>query len=92
MGIKQEDIHRLKTSPVFRGIPRKERFDLLKEIDARIVELDEGQLLRRAGDKLDFYPVVIEGSVLSTMPKAGRTVRWRSSARASRSPKRCRPR
>lgn len=35
------------------------------------MELGEGQLLRRAGDKLDFYPVVIEGSVLSTMPQGG---------------------
>ena len=71
MGIKQEDIHRLKTSPVFRGIPMKERFDLLKEVDARIVDLEPDQLLRRAGDALDFYPVVIEGSVLSSMPQGG---------------------
>lgn len=71
MGIRLEDIHPLKASPVFCGISQKDRFELLKEIDARIVELGEGQLLRRAGDKLDFYPVVIEGSVLSTMPQGG---------------------
>ena len=71
MGIRLEDIRSLKASPVFRGISQKDRFELLKEIDARIVELGEGQLLRRAGDKLDFYPVVIEGSVLSTMPQGG---------------------
>ena len=71
MGIRLEDIRPLKASPVFRGISQKDRFELLKEIDARIVELDEGQLLRRAGDKLDFYPVVIEGSVLATMPQGG---------------------
>ena len=49
----------------------KERFDLLKEVDARIVDLEPDQLLRRAGDALDFYPVVIEGSVLSSMPQGG---------------------
>ena len=87
MGIRLEDIRPLKASPVFRGISQKDRFELLKEIDARIVELGEGQLLRRAGDKLDFYPVV-----MLPCRKAGRTARWRSSARVSRSPKRCRPR
>ena len=46
MGIRLEDIHPLKASPVFRGISQKDRFELLKEIDARIVELGEGQLLR----------------------------------------------
>lgn len=71
MGIRLEDIHPLKASPVFCGISQKDRFELLKEIDARIVELDEGQLLRRAGDKLDFYPVVIKGSVLAAMPQGG---------------------
>ena len=49
----------------------KERFDLLKEVDARIVDLEPDQLLSRAGDALDFYPVVIEGSVLSSMPQGG---------------------
>ena len=72
MGIRLEDIRPLKASPVFRGISQKDRFELLNEIDARIVELSEGQLLRRAGDKLGFfYPVVIEGSVLATMPQGG---------------------
>ena len=44
MGIRLEDIRPLKASPVFRGISQKDRFELLKEIDARIVELGEGQL------------------------------------------------
>lgn len=88
MGIRLEDIHPLKASPVFCGISQKDRFELLKEIDARIVELGEGQLLRRAGDKLDFYPVVIEGSVLSTMaarqggPPVARSGRAESFAEA----------
>lgn len=92
MGIRLEDIRPLKASPVFRGISQKDRFELLKEIDARIVELGEGQLLRRAGDKLDFYPVVIEGrrAFYHAARRAGPPVA--QFGRASRSPKRCRPR
>ena len=71
MEFTQDLIRSLHSSAVFEGIPVKDLRDLLREIDARVMELSEGQLLRRAGDKLDFYPVVIEGSVLATMPQGG---------------------
>lgn len=71
MEFTQDLIRSLHSSAVFEGIPVNDLRDLLREIDARVMELSEGQLLRRAGDKLDFYPVVIEGSVLATMPQGG---------------------
>lgn len=71
MELTQDDIRPLHASPVFKGIPAKERLDLLREIEARIIELPEGQLLRRAGDRMDFYPVVISGNVQASMPQGG---------------------
>ena len=56
MEFTQDLIRSLHSSAVFEGIPVKDLRDLLREIDARVMELSEGQLLRRAGDCMDFYP------------------------------------
>ena len=50
MEFTQDLIRSLHSSAVFEGIPVKDLRDLLREIDARVMELSEGQLLRRAGD------------------------------------------
>ena len=71
MTLTREDIKLLRTSPVFRGISVNDRFELLRELDARVIALEADQLLRRAGDRLDFYPVVIEGTVQASMPQGG---------------------
>lgn len=71
MELSQDDIRLLRTSPVLTGIPSKDRLDLLRETQARIMELPEGQLLRRAGDRMDFYPVIVSGSVQASMPQGG---------------------
>lgn len=71
MELSQDDIRLLRTSPVLTGIPSKDRLDLLRETQARIIELPEGQLLRRAGDRMDFYPVIVSGSVQASMPQGG---------------------
>ena len=92
MEFTQDLIRSLHSSAVFEGIPVKDLRDLLREIDARIIELSEGQLLRRAGDRMDFYPVVVSGIVQASMPQGGQDRQWRSSARASRSPRPCRRR
>lgn len=63
MEFTQDLIRSLHSSAVFEGIPVKDLRDLLREIDSRIIELSEGQLLRRAGDRMDFYPVVVSGIV-----------------------------
>ena len=71
MEFTQDLIRSLHSSAVFEGIPVKDLRDLLREIDARVVELSEGQLLRRAGDRMDFYPVVVSGIVQASMPQGG---------------------
>ena len=55
MEFTQDLIRSLHSSAVFDGIPVKDLRDLLREIDARVMDLSEGQLLRRAGDCMDFY-------------------------------------
>lgn len=71
MEFTQDLIRSLHSSAVFEGIPVKDLRDLLREIDARVMELSEGQLLRRAGDCMDFYPVVVSGIVQASMPQGG---------------------
>ena len=71
MEFTQDLIRSLHSSAVFEGIPVKDLRDLLREIDSRIIELSEGQLLRRAGDCMDFYPVVVSGIVQASMPQGG---------------------
>lgn len=71
MKLTQEDIRLLHASPVFSGIPGQSRLELLREVDARSIDLSEGQLLRRAGDCMDFYPVVVSGIVQASMPQGG---------------------
>ena len=71
MAVDRDDIRALKNSPIFKNIPAHEREDLLKEIEARVNALDTGITLRRAGDKLDFYPVVISGKIQASMPQGG---------------------
>ena len=71
MEFTQDLIRSLHSSAVFEGIPVKDLRDLLREIDSRIIELSEGQLLRRAGDRMDFYPVVVSGIVQASMPQGG---------------------
>ncbi len=71
VGVSANDIRVLKTSPVFQGVPEADCLNLLKELHASVMAISQGQLLRRTGDALAFYPVVIEGRVRATMPQGG---------------------
>ncbi len=71
MAVSIDDIKALSKSPIFKNIPVHEREDLLKEVEARVKTLDEGLILRRAGDSLDFYPVVVSGKIQASMPQGG---------------------
>lgn len=71
MAIERGDIKALRNAPIFKSIPTSSREDLLKEVDARTKTLDEGTLLCRAGDSLNYYPVVISGKMQASMPQGG---------------------
>lgn len=61
----------LAGSPVFDGIPFDARGGLLDGLGASVRRLAEGQVLRRAGEALDFFPVVVAGRIEATMPQGG---------------------
>ncbi len=71
MGIAWEDVKLLRNSPVFNEIPVHERDELLDELNARVRVLEKGRMLCRAGESLDFFPVVLEGRVQASMPQGG---------------------
>lgn len=65
------DVQLLAGSPVFADIPVEEREGLIDSLGAEVRRYDKGCALRRVGDTLEFYPVILSGSVQATMPQGG---------------------
>ncbi len=71
MGIAWKDVKLLRNSPVFDEIPVREREELLDELHARVRVVEKDCVLCRAGEPLDFFPVVLEGCMQASMPQGG---------------------
>lgn len=79
--LEERDFDVMATSPVFRGVVCDESLaQLLESMGAIVRSWCEGAAIRRAGDELDFYPVVLTGEVRATMLQGGE---WREVARFS---------
>lgn len=65
------DLTPLDNSPVFAGIPLEEREHLIKELNVTTRRFRKGDVVRRKGDILDFYPVVLKGRIQSSIQQGG---------------------
>lgn len=65
------DVRPLSESPVFAGIPLEERASLIADAKGMLRRYPGGSLVRRAGDGLDFCPVVVSGRVQASLPQGG---------------------
>ena len=61
----------LSESRVFSGIPRGEIAGLLDDLKTQMLVCQAGGSIRGAGDALDFYPVILSGSVRATLLQGG---------------------
>lgn len=69
--IEPKHLEMLEGSSVFAGIPAEQAAALLDELGASVRSVASGDLFRRCGEGLDFYPVIIAGSVRATMLQGG---------------------
>ena len=67
----QYDVEVLSRSAVFAGIEPDEACALLDNLGAFTRRYEAGSYIRRKGDILDFYPVIMEGRVQASMPEGG---------------------
>lgn len=65
------DLKPLRASPVFEGIPPREHEPLIRDLKATTRRFERGSALRRMGDDLEFYPIILTGKVQATIPQGG---------------------
>ena len=59
----------LQRSAVFSGFALENIDKVIIEAEAYELTFQEGEFIRRQGEKLDFYPIVIAGIVQAEMPR-----------------------
>ena len=59
----------LQRSAVFSGFALENIDKVIIEAEAYELTFQEGEFIRRQGEKLDFYPIVITGIVQAEMPR-----------------------
>lgn len=62
----------LAASPVFAGIDAERIAPLLDELCAQRRTYADGDFVRRQGEKLDKYPIVLQGAVEANLPQGGK--------------------
>lgn len=69
MRFSEKTMRVLECSAVFDGFARENIDKVLIECEAHELSFLEGEFIRRQGEALDFYPIVISGTVQAEMPR-----------------------
>lgn len=68
----EENLGYLKGSSMFLGIPEEQIDPLLRSVRVTVRTWDKGEVVRHAGDEMDYFGIVLSGSVQASLPQAWR--------------------
>lgn len=70
--LNRDDLIRIQKSPIFQSISSDHIESVLRELNVSDRFYNAGSLIHGIGDELDFYPVILSGSVQASMIQGGK--------------------